>query len=365
MSLAIWSAAGAGRAGDMAAGPESSAYLVSSVLPPGGPMPAGFTPRSASFVSAATGYVLGVVTTCPSHRCVAIARTTDGGTTWVSLAAPAAGYGTGVTEVRFDDPLDGWAFGPGLYVTHDGAKTWQQVDVGGAITQLAASGGYVDAVSSCAPAGCEGRASLWQAAASGGAFTKVLVSSKVLPYSKLALHGIVGFVVFGSSQVYATENLANLHGWKPFPDPCSGLKNFSLASIVAPNDTALYAVCWGNGATGQSTKDVVVTTDGHSKVAGTAPENGIAGTTAVTPSGHTIVLATASGASYLYRSTDGGHRWVSSVTFRDGGLGFGDLGFTTAKLGFVIRGVGTWHNKLDDMMMTDNSGASWYRVHFG
>jgi photosystem II stability/assembly factor-like uncharacterized protein len=336
-----------------------------AALPPGGPVPAGFKPRSATFVSAATGYVLGVVTTCPSHRCVAILRTTDGGTKWVSLGAPPGRYGTTVSEVRFADPLDGWAFGPDLYVTHDGARTWQLVDLGGAVDQLAASDGYVDAVSSCIPMGCSGRVSLWQASASGGDFTKVLVSSKVFQDTKLALHGSVGFVVFGPSQVYATENLADTHGWKPFPDPCSGLKNFSLSSIVAPNGTTLYTVCWGNGATGRSTKDVVVTQGGHSKVAGATPENGIAGTIAATPSGRTLVLATSSGASYLYRSTDGGRLWVDSILFRDGGLGFNDLGFTTAKLGFVIRGAVAWRSKLDDMMMTDNAGATWYRVRFG
>jgi hypothetical protein len=100
-------------------------------------------------------------------------------------------------------------------------------------------------------------------------------------------------------------------------------------------------------------------------VAGATPENGIAGTIAATPSGRTLVLATSSGASYLYRSTDGGRLWVDSILFRDGGLGFNDLGFTTAKLGFVIRGAVAWRSKLDDMMMTDNAGATWYRVRFG
>ncbi|MGC9963159.1 MAG: hypothetical protein ABSE47_14810 [Acidimicrobiales bacterium] len=183
VSLAACSTAStaAGRASGARTPPAGGATLVGArltsasatghrappALPPGGAVPAGFVPRSATFVSAATGYVLGVITKCPSHRCVAILRTTDGGTKWVSLGAPPGRYGTAVSEVRFADPLDGWAFGPDLYVTHDGARTWQKVDIGGGVKQLAASDGYVDAVmSSCVPMGCSGRLSLWCTAAS-------------------------------------------------------------------------------------------------------------------------------------------------------------------------------------------------------
>jgi photosystem II stability/assembly factor-like uncharacterized protein len=54
-------------------------------------------------------------------------KTVDGGRTW----AHAAGPGTS-QEMRFINARDGWQLGPHqteLWVTHDGAKTWQKVSV--------------------------------------------------------------------------------------------------------------------------------------------------------------------------------------------------------------------------------------------
>lgn len=285
----------------------------------------------------------------------------------MSLAAPPGTYGRKVSEVRFADPLDGWAFGPDLFVTHDGARTWQRVAITGSVRQLETSGGYVEAVvSSCAPSGCSGRLRLEQAAVTGGPFKTVLTSSAPHSSSELSVQAGVGFVVFGVSQVYATENVANGAGWKPFPNPCASVKNFILASIVAPNTTTLDSVCWGNGAAGSSTKDVVVTRDGKSRVVGRTPLGGLPLAIAATPSGRTIVVASSSGASMLYRSANGGRSWSTVAYFGDGGYGFNDLGFTTATQGFVMRGAPfIWRfADFDEMLMTHDAGATWHRVRF-
>jgi photosystem II stability/assembly factor-like uncharacterized protein len=285
----------------------------------------------------------------------------------MSLAAPAGIYGSQVSEVRFADPLDGWLFGPDLFVTHDGGRTWHRVATSGSVRQLETSGGYVDAVvSSCAPNGCSGRLRLEQAAATGGPFTTVLVSTARHSSSQLSLQADVGFVVFGDFQLYATENLANSAGWKPFPNPCASLRNFVLGPIVAPNTTTLVSVCWGNGAAGSSTKDVVVTRDAKSTVVGRTPLGGLPVAIAATPSGRTIVVACSSGASMLYRSRTGGRSWSTVASFGDGGYGWNDLGFTTATQGFVMRGAASiWRfAHFDEMLMTHDAGASWHRVRF-
>lgn len=111
---------------------------------------------------------------------MALVRTTDGGDTWVGLTAPHASYVAhgapaapglpGVDEVRFANPFDGWAFGPALFDTHDGGRTWQQVDIGGSVVALETSGGYVDAVvSPCSgEMECAGSLRLEQARVTGG-----------------------------------------------------------------------------------------------------------------------------------------------------------------------------------------------------
>lgn len=75
----------------------------------------------------------------------------------MASGAPSASSLPGVSEVRFADLLDGWVFGPALFATHDGARTWQQVTLGGSVVALETSGDYVDpssrraAARSCVP----------------------------------------------------------------------------------------------------------------------------------------------------------------------------------------------------------------------
>ncbi len=342
-----------------------------------------------TFVSPSTGFVIGVDSSCPAGSCVAVARTTDGGSSWVALPTPPAGYVNrygstsgstpAVSEVRFADKLDGWIYGPSLFATHDGGATWQQVSLGGSVVSLETSGGYVDAlVSPCTASQgqeCTGPLLLYQAQATGGGFSSVLtgpsVSSTGGVHLYLSLHAPVGFVNMNGvgepnqAVVYATSNLANPSGWKAFPDPCARLTNYGFDAFVAPDSTSLYTLCSGQGAAGSVIKAVVKTVSGASVVTGTPPAGGDPEALAATSAG-TLVVSAASGASWLYRSTDGGATWTTADTFNDGGIGFNDLGFTTSTQAVVIHGVpGPPSNVVSQLLMTTDGGASWSVVPIG
>lgn len=280
-------------------------------------------------------------------------RTTDGGSDWVGLTAPPADYVAhgapaasglpAVDEVRFADSLNGWVFGPALFATHDGARTWRQVDTGGSVISLETSGGYVDAVVSPCTGETEstGALRLEQAPVTGGGFVTVQMGPSVISDGinglDLSLHSPLGFPRLGLDYLYATENLAVPDGWNAFPDPCASV-GFTLSSMVAPNTTTVYSLCSGNGAAGSSTKTVVVTQGGTSTVAGNTPSGGDAEALAATAS-RTLVVSAASGASFLYRSADGSHTRSTVLTETDGRMGFNDLGFTTSTQGVVIHGI--------------------------
>jgi len=357
--------------------------------PAGTRVPSDFEPGSVTFVSSSTGFVIGIDSSCAAGACVALARTTDGGSGWVALPAPDASYESRnyqgstavppVSEVRFADELDGWIYGPSLFATHDGGATWQAVSLGGSVVSLETSGGYVDAlVSRCTGMQgqeCTGPLQLYQAQATGGGFSPVLtgpsVSSSVGVLLHLSLHTPVGFVnmtgVGESDQtfIYATQNLANPSGWKAFPDPCAKLTNDFFDAFVAPDTTSLYTLCSGEGAAGSVIKAVVKTVSGVSAVTGTPPPGGDPEALAATSAG-TLVVSAASGASWLYRSTDGGATWTTAGTFNDGGIGFNDLGFTTSTQGVVIHGVaGPPTNVVSQLLMTTDGGASWSIVPIG
>jgi len=211
---------------------------------------------------------------------------------------------------------------------------------------------------------------LYQAPSTGGAFTKVLtgpsVSSDSTDAQDLSLHAPVGFVKMSgfdqvTASVYATSSLAAGAGsWKVFPDPCASATNPALlVNFVAPDTTHLWTLCGGSAAAGSEEKRVEKTVNGVSAVAGTPPMAGDAEALAATASG-TLVVAAASGASELYLSTDGGATWTTAETYSDGGVGFNDLGFTTATQGVVVHGLpGFSVNFASQLLMTFDGGASW------
>jgi photosystem II stability/assembly factor-like uncharacterized protein len=80
------------------------------------------------------------------------------------------------------------------------------------------------------------------------------------------------------------------------------------------------------------------------------------------------VTRTASGGSILYYSGDGGAKWSTAFFAGDGGLGFNDLGFTTATDGVVVYGPVLSDNNAEGrpgrLLLTSNGGASWQRVSY-
>lgn len=168
----------AGTTGSASAGPAASGSATTGTArAPGQPScdPRRIGPISASFVSATDAYLLGITLSgCAAGASskVVLRRTSDGGLHWTAVPAPPAPWGgvapdgtgripaDGVTAVLFADARDGWAYGPGLWATHDGGVSWHRVDTGGrAVRHMAVTGGWVIAsLESCDPAdaGCDG-----------------------------------------------------------------------------------------------------------------------------------------------------------------------------------------------------------------
>src|SRR3954451_8656264 len=116
--------------------------------PAAGGVPSDFRANSISWVSAKQGWVLGAAT-CGGKTCSDVVGTTDGGGSWSLLGKVPAPIsvvgepaGAGVTDLRFVTPAVGWAFGPRLFVTTDGGRSWRAVttpDSGKQVLSLATS----------------------------------------------------------------------------------------------------------------------------------------------------------------------------------------------------------------------------------
>jgi hypothetical protein len=100
-----------------------------------GQVPAGFEPFSVTAIDSRTWWVLGS-RPCSPRPCAAIVRTADGGKHFASIPAPSspislgpAEQPPGVSQVRFANPRDGFAYSSALWVTHDRGASWRRLDL--------------------------------------------------------------------------------------------------------------------------------------------------------------------------------------------------------------------------------------------
>lgn len=370
--------------------------MTAPAAPAGGPVPKGFQVQSATFVSPQQGWVLGT-SPCSVAPCTSMVRTGDGGAHWAGVPAPRDVLATslhqpeaGISEVRFADPRNGWAFGPNLWTTHDGGGSWNRATVASPVSQVVAlevAGGEVDAVvTDCSARSSVCPAQLWHGPVDSDRFSQV--AAVTLPAGvnsgggagSLFLHGHTGYVVGapterpsmygGPQQLFVTTDGTS---WAARVSPCGS--DFSLDTVAPLDARGAVALCVGQGAASHSTKMVYATRDGGqtwTAKSNPAPRPGVGGTI-IAGDSSTLAVVTASADSWIYRSGDGGSTWTTALQLNDGGEGFGDVGFTTASKGFAVHAPAVRVNQGGatpaalgpdpaSLLMTADGGNTWHRV---
>jgi len=151
------------------------------------------------------------------------------------------------------------------------------------------------------------------------------------------------------------------------PIPCRSPGQ--IPSVAVTSATGLAILCTGEGYTGHTIKHVYLSDDdgAHWTRAGAPSPDGDAGTLAATSTGQ-LAIATESAASWLFYSATKGAGWKIVNQHQDGGAGWADLGFTTATDGVVVYGPadsdGNATRRPGQLLLTDDAGATWYRVSF-
>lgn len=305
--------------------------------------PAGFRPTSVTFVGNRGGYLGAVLgrAACGTRAglCTAMAGTASYGTRWTRIGAPPAAP-PAVSQVRFADPADGWAFGPALYATHDGGLNWNATGpADGRVIDLATMGGRVLAVlaTGCAgtgpgtASGCTGVA-LYAAAATGGPFTRVLsapAGTRAGP-GALQLTADRGYLIT-NGRLYAGPLSGT--GWAAV-QPRGGTPACLTGPaargpwLLAPGRSAIYLAC----GSGRQLALYESADAGRTwRPRGAIPVAGTATSLAVSPAG-TLVLATTGGLYY----SPGGRIWNPASGGSPAGVAFGYVGMTTASLGVAV-----------------------------
>ena len=353
--LASSSASGASGNGSQAA---------SSAVPSGpAPVPGNFRPTSVTFVGPRTGWVIGQALTpghCASQFCTSLARTDDAGQTWTGVPAPMAGApagALGLSQIRFLNTKDGWAYGPQLYATHTAGKTWTQVDTGGLrVTALETVGDRVFAVwASCTGDGpayavnCT-RFTLYSASATGGTWAPVgasttgLTNGAASEAAQLVLTGSRGYLLAPGGALYSGPvdgsgpwtRVSSLAASCPVgPARGNGQPTGALLGAVNASDLLLACVSASSGTSPSvSTQQKFVYSSKNGGMSWaqmtTAPAAGVAFGLAASPT-ESVMLATDQGIDLLpagemsWRTADvrggapaGGFRYIGMTTDEQG-----------------------------------------------
>ncbi len=350
---------GAGRAESSASAlrPSPSAAALPAPVPPD------FRPTSVTFVGAGTGWVIGQAGTpdhCATPYCTSLARTGNAGRTWAGVPAPLTGAPdgtTGVSQVRFLNLNDGWAFGPELWVTHTGGQTWTQVDTHGLrVTDLETAGSRAFALfASCTgsaqafAAGCTSF-TLYSSPAAGDDFTPVGAATTgrtdgaASEAAALVLTGSRGYELAPDGTLYAgpvdgsaawSRAGALVSSCTVGPAQPDGQPRQALLGAV--NTKELLVACPSSAGSGSRTQAKRVFSSANGGVSwiqiATAPTAGIAFSLAVSPS-EAVVLGTDRGIDLLPR---GAIAWQAATPARGGPAGgFGYVGMTTGAQGVAL-----------------------------
>ena len=347
----------------------SASSATSSAVPAGPPpvpVPGNFRPTSVTFVGTRTGWVIGQALTpghCATQFCTSVARTDDAGRTWTGVPAPMAGAAdgaSGLSQIRFLDLKNGWAYGPQLFATHTAGATWAPVDTGGLrVTALETVGDRVFAVwASCTGDGpayavnCT-RFTLYSALATGGTWAPVgapttgLTNGAAREAAELVLTGSRGYLLAPGGALYSGPvdgsgpwtRVSSLAASCPVgPARADGQPTGALLGAVNASDLLLACASASSGTNPSvSTQQKFIYSSKNGGVSWeqltTAPAAGVAYGLAASPS-ESVVLATNQGIDLL----PAGEVTWRTANLRGGGPagGFGYIGMTTADQGIAL-----------------------------
>jgi hypothetical protein len=358
---------------------SSSAAPMYGTAPARGAVPGNFRPTSVTFVGLHTGWVIGQAGTpghCATSYCTSVARTDDAGRTWTGVPAPLAGVpdgAAGVSQIRFLNTSDGWAFGPELFATHDGGYTWTQVSTHGLrVTGLETVGDRAFAIfASCTGGGLEfaGQCTsftLYSSPASADDWTPAGGPTSGLKpgpgrSASVVLTGGRGYLVGPDGWLYAgpVDGSAAWQRAGALPASCdAGPAQLdgqpSGVMLGAVNAARLILACTSAGPGAKQHKLIFSSADAGAswRSLPAAPETGVAYSIAASPA-ESVVLGTDRGIEVL---PAGATAWQAATLSGDAPAGgFGYVGMTTDNQGVALPA----NPESETVWFTFDGGRSW------
>ncbi len=342
-----------------------------------------------TWVSARTGWAL-AVTSCARGLCPQIAQTRNGGQTWQRLPSPPGFIEDGrldcskkpcVTHLRFATASAGYLFGPALFVTRDGGRSWARENSppvealepsSGAVVRIVYDHtgwpGPCDRTVEEAPAGSSSWRTLLRLGLPRGDSREVAAQA-IRAGSRVIYVPIYGDQAAGAGTQHTIifRSLDAGRSWRRLDDPCggSGRRVYDAVALAAAPARIVAALCAPRS--GRPTGEFVRTsTDAGSSW---RPRHRLPGSprliAAASPSHLVVADGPVSGnGPYTYRlavSTDGGLHWNAVITDRER---INAAAPASAFLGFENAKVGRWVGDERAIWTTSDGGVHWIRRTF-
>ena len=339
--------------------------------------PRNFRPTSVTFVGAGPAVVGAVIgqagPPCATADCTSLAGTSDYGSSWYGVSAPVApgpDGSAGVSQLRFANLHDGWAFGPALEETSDGGWPWHKEGTfGQRVIDVEAAGTHAYAVfGTCTGSGPNYAAtctsfSLYTSVAGSRSWAPVGVPAG---FAQMAAAAAPQLVISGgaSPAVYVltpggeilsgpvaggTWTSAGKAPCAPTPMQVTGQE--AGAQLAA--GPSLLLTCESQAAGGGTQTVLYTSPDGASwQETGPVSASGTPTSLASAAAGQ-AVLATSTG---IYYSADSGKTWSTATVARSvppGGFGY--VGMTNQTQGVAVPA----NPQLGEIFVTSDGGRTW------
>ncbi len=342
---------------------------------PGAAVPKQFKASSIDWPSSQRGWLLGSAP-CGKNTCTDVLVTSNGGTNW-SLAgtvkAPIATQSTpsdvGVNEIAFATTSVGWAYGPALFRTASGGRSWTAMTIPGKghqVLALASSSAATYAVvSPCKEfaLSCSGKLSFWRTdTLTGTKWSPIPLNLHGTATPRIAAFGRAVYIVvpgFPSAFYYSGNGLT----FTARHVPCSSSDPSALIQVVPTSVKDLALLCVGSPQIGMATKTVYrsVNAGKTDTSAGTTAAPGINADLAASPTGNLLVGAWSAGA-IIYLNDSRKTRWTTALVLA-AGPNLNDLRFASPKVAWVVwEPVSGGAESQGKVYRTSDGGQHWSKA---